>query len=186
MRITRLIGVLLAASLAVSLIGAPAAGESSSRREQASPNPSRLHATHPSQGNAAPLGTLRIPAIGVEEPVRSGVAPKTIDRGVAHWVGTARPGDDGNVVLAGHRTTHTRPFYDLDKLDYGDLIYMTDHRGLEVMYRVTDTFIVRPTAIWITYNQGRPMLTMFACHPKGSNRLRIVVQAEMVGGSPIA
>jgi sortase A len=186
MRITRLVGVLIAASLAVSLIGAPAVGESSSRRDHATPNPSRQRATHPSQSNGALLGTLRIPAIALEEPVTSGVAPQTIDRGVAHWVGTARAGDDGNVVLAGHRTTHTRPFYDLDQLDYGDLVYMTDRRGREVMYRVTDTFIVRPRDVWITYDQGRPMLTMFACHPKGSNRLRIVVQAELVGGHPIA
>jgi sortase A len=132
------------------------------------------------------VGTLRIPSIGLDENVRSGVAPRIINSGVAHWVGTAGAGEPGNVVLAGHRTTHTRPFNDLDLLQPGDLVYMTDARGFEVMYRVSNTFIVDPEDIWITFDQGSPMLTMFACHPKGSKRFRIVVQADLVGRRPLA
>jgi sortase A len=168
------------------LIAAPAAAGVAGSSEKATPSESRQHATHPTQSNGVELGTLRIPSIGLEEDVRSGVAQSVINSGVAHWVGTAGPGESGNVVLAGHRTTYTRPFYDLDRLEEGDLIYMTDGTGREVMYRVSDTFIVTPEDIWITYEQGTPMLTMFACHPKGSKRFRIVVQAELVAQRPIA
>jgi sortase A len=103
-----------------------------------------------------------------------------IDKGVAHWAGTSTVGGSGNVVLAGHRTTKTRPFHNIDKLDNGDLIFMTNGSGLDVMYRVSDTYIVDPNDLWITYDDPKPTLTMFACHPKGSARFRIVVKAEMV------
>jgi LPXTG-site transpeptidase (sortase) family protein len=177
---------LVAAALTVGLVASPAVAGSAEAKAKATPTASRQTATHSSQSNGALVGSLRIPAINLQEPVRSGVAPKIINAGVAHWVGTARPGGTGNVVLAGHRTTHTRPFFDLDKLVPGDLIYMMNGQGFDVIYRVRETFIVTPEDIWITYDQGQPMLTMFACHPKGSKRYRIVVQAELVGNRPIA
>jgi sortase (surface protein transpeptidase) len=55
------------------------------------------------------------------------------------------------------------------------------------MYRVEDTFVVAPEDIWITYDiPGRSLLTMFACHPKGSARQRIVVRAVLLAGGRIA
>jgi sortase A len=186
MRITRFAIGLLAAALAVSVIAAPATAGLAGPGKNATPSSSRKHATHPVQSNGAELGSLRIPSLGLDETIRSGVAQNIINAGVAHWVGTAGPGGSGNVVLAGHRTTYTRPFHDLDRLERGDLVYMTNDRGFEVMYRVSDTFIVTPEDIWITFDQGEPMLTMFACHPKGSKRFRIVVQAVLVGKRPVA
>lgn len=54
------------------------------------------------------------------------------------------------------------------------------------MYGVSDTFIVDPTDLWITYDTGASTLTMFACHPKGSERFRIMVRADLVAGRRIA
>lgn len=154
--------------------------------ENAFPNPARQPSFHRSQSSGVLLGSLRIPAIGVDEAVRGGVAPGVINLGVAHWAGTALPGEEGNVVLAAHRTTYTRPFYDLDRLEIGDLIFMTDGNGFEVMYKVSESLIVEPNELWITYDRDKPTLTMFACHPKGSDRYRIVVTADLVGGRRIA
>ncbi|MDJ0791155.1 MAG: class E sortase [Acidimicrobiia bacterium] len=150
------------------------------------PNPARQPTFHPSQSSGVVMGALRIPAIGVDEVIRSGVAIEIIDQGVAHWAGTASPGHWGNVVLAGHRSTHSRPFWSLGDLEVGDLVFVEDGFGFEVMYRVTDSYIVDPKAIWISYDRDRPELTMFACHPKGSNRYRIVVSADLVAGGRIA
>lgn len=154
--------------------------------ESVEPASSRMSAFHPTQNGGASVGTIRIPEIDVESTIRSGIASQVIDQGVAHWVGTASPGEQGNVVLAGHRTTHSRPFADLHRLDEGDLIFLTDGRGFESIYLVTDVFIVTPGDVWITWEQGRAMLTLFACHPKGSARERIVVQADLVAGRHIA
>lgn len=110
-----------------------------------------------------------------------------IDLGVAHWAGTAGAGDTGNMVLAGHRTTHGAPFRDLDELRRGDLILVTDGSGFPVMYRVDETFVVEPEDMWITYDiPGRSLLTMFACHPMGSSSQRIVVRSSLVAGRMIA
>lgn len=150
------------------------------------PGASRQPSNHRLQSAAWPFGTLRIPAIDLVEPVRVGVDLSVLNQGVGHWAGTSGPGSQGNVVLAGHRTTWTRPFEDLDDLDPGDMVYITDGRGIDIMYRVTETTIVDPKAMWVTWDQQKPTLTMFACHPKGSAAFRIVVVAELVSHIPMA
>lgn len=154
--------------------------------EEVAPNPARQSMFDASQSSGTLMGSIRIPSIGVDEVVRSGVSMDIIDQGVAHWAGTSFAGDPGNVVLAGHRTTHSRPFRDLGELDVGDLIFLKDGHGFDLIYRVSETFVVEPSALWITHESDDPTLTMFACHPKGSARYRIVVHADLVAGRPIA
>ncbi|MEA3502382.1 MAG: class E sortase [Actinomycetota bacterium] len=154
--------------------------------EDATPASARQPASHRSQRSGVIVSRIRVPAIGLDEIIRSGIDLSVIDRGVAHWAGTSSPGEAGNVVLAGHRSTHSRPFWNLDLLEEGDLIYVEDGAGFEVMYTVSDSFVVEPDELWISYDQGRPMVTLFACHPKGSARYRIVVQADLVAGRRVA
>lgn len=125
-------------------------------------------------------GHLSIAAIGLDEEIRDGVDLSVLNRGVAHWAGTADAGQPGNMVLAGHRTTHTAPFLDLDKLEPGDEITVTAIGGVVATYRVVETIIVTPSDIWIVEPTDTPTLTLFACHPKRSSRQRIVVRAELV------
>ncbi|MDH3471379.1 MAG: class E sortase [Acidimicrobiia bacterium] len=132
-----------------------------------------------------PLGAIRIPAIDLDDRILAGVSLSVIDEGVAHWVGTSSPGGAGNMVLAGHRTTHSAPFNRIDELEFGDMMYFSDAMGREVMYKVTETLIVDPDDIWITYETGEAIATLFACHPKGSARHRIVVRASLVGSGLI-
>lgn len=150
------------------------------------PLSSRQRSDDPDQATGRLVGSIRIPEIGVEHAVRSGVALSVIDQGPAHWVGTAVPGEAGNVVIAGHRSTHGAPFRDLDRLQPGHLVYLTDPAGFEVMYRVSETFIVEPEDVWITYGTEDPVLTIFACHPFGSAAQRIVVRADLVAGRLVA
>lgn len=154
--------------------------------EDAAPAAARQPSFHRTQQSGVEVSRIRIPAIGLDETIRSGIALSVIDRGVAQWAGTSAPGGSGNVVLAGHRTTHSRPFWGLDKLDDGDLVYVEDGSGFEVMYKVSDSFVVEPDELWISYDVGKPIVTMFACHPRGSARYRIVVQADLIAGRRIA
>ena len=170
-RLALIVGVLM-------LLAAPVTA--STRPAGLTPGPSRQPTNHPLQSAAWTMGELRIPSIDVTETVRLGVSPLVLDQGVGQWVGTSEPGTEGNVVLAGHRTTWGRPFYDLDELRTGDPVYMTDGNGDEIMYRVKETLIVDPGDMWITFDRDEPTLTMFACHPKGSAAQRIVVIAELV------
>lgn len=176
------------ATLALAVVvAAPAAAGASSTPAETVPSPSRQPSFHRSQTSGAPIARLEIPTIGLDETVRSGIALSVIDRGVAHWSGTALPGEPGNVVLAGHRTTHTAPFNRIDRLAPGDLIVVSRGGGVDVMYRVTETFVVEPGDVWITYDvPGESLITLFACHPKGSAQYRIVVRGELVAGGMIA
>ena len=123
------------------------------------------------------LGTMEIPALMMSSPIYEGITDPTFDRGVGWWPGTARPGELGNVVLGGHRTSAPRPFRYLEKLIPGDEIVFTLDSGTFV-YRVTRTEVVTPDAMWIVDQTPAATATLFACHPPGSTKERIVVFAE--------
>ncbi len=172
------------AALATAIVVAPAsAAEAPSHLE---PGPSRQPTNHATQFAAWDLWNLSIPAIDVSEPIRAGVSLDVLDQGVGYWSGTAQPGGDGNLVLAGHRTTFTRPFEDLDRLVVGDLITVEDGFGHEIRYRVSESMVVEPNDMWITFDRPTPTLTLFACHPKGSAAFRIVVVADLISRHPMA
>jgi sortase A len=127
-------------------------------------------------------GTLALPSIGVEQSLHEGVTLTAIDRGPSHWPGTAMPGEIGNVVVAGHRVTHSRPFHDLDLLRPGDPLVFTLTDGSRWTYELTGTEIVAPDAMHIIEQTPEPTATLFACHPKGSAAQRIVAHFRLVEG----
>ena len=49
--------------------------------------------------------------------------------GPGHWPGTALPGQLGNAVVAGHRTSHNRDFRNIDQLVPGDEIILSTDRA---------------------------------------------------------
>jgi sortase A len=128
------------------------------------------------------VGRITIPAIGLDQPLQSGMSLTAINRGPSHWPGTAMPGQLGNVVVAGHRTTYTRPFGALDRLRPGDQVVYRTAAG-EFTYAVTGTEVVEPSALDIADQTAAYTATLFACHPPGSARFRIVVKMAMVDGS---
>ena len=125
------------------------------------------------------IGRLEIPKLGVAQRLMEGVTLRNIDLGPSHWPGTALPGDAGNMVVAGHRVTHSRPFRNLDRLGTGDQILVTAS-GRRATYQVASSFVVTPDRTDIANPTGSPTLTLFACHPPGSARQRYVVRAELV------
>jgi sortase A len=126
-------------------------------------------------------GTLALPTIGVSQPLQEGVTLTAIDRGPSHWPGTAMPGRLGNVVVAGHRVTHSRPFHDLDRLQPGDPLVFTMNDGRVWTYLHTGTEIVTPDAMHIVDQRPEHSATLFACHPKGSAARRIVAHFRLAG-----
>ena len=132
------------------------------------------------------IGHITVPRLGVDEPLHQGMSLTMINRGPSHWPGTAEPGQVGNMVLAGHRTTYSRPFYDLDLIEPGDEMII-EHEGETHTYLAVETEIVGPDAMWIADQDYEFTATTFACHPKGSARQRIVVFWQLVDedGQPV-
>ncbi len=119
-------------------------------------------------------GLLEIPAIGLSQPFFEGVSLTAINRGPSHWPGTAMPGEVGNVVIAGHRTTYTRPFWDLQAVAPGDELIFTMTDGTRHVYELVRTEVVSPSDIHIVDQTPERTATLFGCHPRGSARQRIV------------
>lgn len=124
------------------------------------------------------LGSIEIPRIGLNKTLYEGITLTTLDRGPGHWPGTALPGYMGNVVIGGHRTTKGKPFRHLDKLIAGDEVIFTTPTG-RFVYRVVRTEIVTPQSMWIVNQTTAYTATLFACHPVGSTKERIVVSLEL-------
>ena len=128
--------------------------------------------------NNPPLGRIAIPKIGLDSELYQGIRLTTLDRGPGHWPGTAMPGQIGNVVVAGHRTSHGAEFRHLDSLAPGDEVVFSTADGT-FTYHVTGTQIVTPDSLWIVDPTDTPTATLFACHPLGSTAKRIVVNLAL-------
>lgn len=130
------------------------------------------------------LGRVVIPALGVDQPLQEGMTLTALDRGPSHWPGTAMPGELGNAVIGGHRTTYSRPFRNVDQLTPGDQVHFVMAEGTHV-YAVTGVEVVTPDAVHIASQTPDYRATLFACHPPGSARFRIVVHLQMVDAAGV-
>ncbi|HVL84274.1 MAG TPA: class E sortase [Pseudonocardia sp.] len=150
-------------------------------------DPEVLAAIPTAPGEYTPLGRIRIDAVGLDAEYAAGVHPPVLERGPGHWPGTAIPGEQGNAVVSGHRTTYSRPFHDLDLLEERDAITVQTDGRPPVTFRVTETAVVTEAeyAEFVLQAPADPtvrQLTLFACEPKGDRTHRIVVRALVTEG----
>lgn len=121
-----------------------------------------------------------------DEPyvVVSGVSLADLTKGPGHYPQTAGPGEDGNFAVAGHRTTYGAPFFNLQELRDGDEIHVMDTAGDEYVYRFVEQRIVAPTNLSVIaphpLGEDRSTITLTTCHPRFSNRQRMIVFGELV------
>jgi sortase A len=146
-----------------------------------------------------PIGTgvavIRVPRFGRDwaKVVVEGVRVSDLRKGPGHYPGTALPGQVGNFVISGHRTTYGAPFNRVDELRNGDAIVI-ETRDTWYTYRVATTEIVRPSAIEVTYpvphrlgeKPKAAMITLTSCNPKYSARTRIIVYGALQDTRPKA
>ena len=136
-----------------------------------------------SQSSGEVIGRIQISAIDVDSEIREGVAQSVIDQGVAHWAGSAMPGQLGNMILAGHRVTYKAPFKRLNELKPGDEIFIIGADGVRILYTVTNSnIVIKSNDRWILteHDESGSRLTIFTCHPKGYKVQRLVIFAAHV------
>ncbi len=116
--------------------------------------------------------------------VVEGVDLPTLRRGPGHYPESDRPGGEGNLAIAGHRTTYGAPFWSLDELQPGDTIHVMDRQGREWVYAYVEQRIVAPTAMWVVgedpLDSGAPMITLTTCHPRYSDAQRLIAWGELL------
>jgi len=128
------------------------------------------------------IGRILIPALGLDAPLveMANVDDmENLNKGPAHIAKTALPGARGNCVIAGHRTTHSRPFLHLDQMRGGDVIQLIDLTGHLDTYTVTGITVVDPRDVSVMDPTPNPTVTLIACHPAFTARQRLVVKASM-------
>ena len=107
------------------------------------------------------------------------------DNAGIHLEGTGHPWEEeANVYIAGHRlgypnTESFLAFWDLDALENGDKVFLTDANGKKYTYEVFKEFEVAPTDLYVTEPiEGKNVVTLQTCTlPDYANRL--IVQAEL-------
>lgn len=142
------------------------------------PNPVRIPDDSYAPEPVVEIGTMEIPAIGLVHRIFDGVTLHNIDLGPSHWTGSAMPGQMGNAVFAGHRTSNDQPFRRIDALVPGDKVVFRIG-GATTTYRVTGHMVVSPSDTWIADQTTAYTATLYACHPLGSTAERYVVQLEL-------
>jgi sortase A len=156
-----------------------------------------------SPGAAAPVrlalgkgvAIIWIPRVGMVDKkakiVVEGVGHDDLKKGPGHYPGTALPGEVGNVVISGHRTTYGAPFNRLDEVRVGDPVVL-ESRDTWFTYRVARQQIVKPSAVEVIFpvpgDRGatptKKLLTLTTCNPKYSAKTRLVVTAELLSATP--
>jgi sortase A len=131
------------------------------------------------QHSGTPLAVLRIPKLQLEVPVFDGTDDLTLNRGVGRIRGMARPGEKGNVGIAGHRDGFFRGLKDVS---VGDSIDMDLPDGT-TRYVVDRIQIVGPDNVHALRDRHVPSLTLVTCYPFyfiGDAPQRYVVQASVI------
>jgi sortase A len=126
---------------------------------------------------------IRIPSIQVNDVVVQGTGTEALKSGPGHYQKTADPWDDrGRVGIAGHRTTYGAPFWSLDRVREGDDVFLrTEFGGFR--YEVTGFRTILPTQVEVLAPTRKPTLVLTTCTPRFSAAQRLVVFADLVGGS---
>ncbi|MFA5009752.1 MAG: class D sortase [Patescibacteria group bacterium] len=142
--------------------------------------------------------TIVIPKINVDAPLlylettNNTDIIEAIQNGVGHYQGTALPGQNGNVFLTGHSSyywwsggKYNQVFALLNKLEAGDLIYLY-YQGNKYIYRVSQSFVVKPEQVEVLQATTEPILTLMTCTPVGTNLKRLIVRADLISQPPVS
>jgi sortase A len=101
------------------------------------------------------------------------------------------PGQIGNFVVSGHRTTYLAPFNKLGELRGGDKI-MIDTRAKQYVYKVTSTKVVQPSDVSVAApvperpraNPTKRLITLTTCNPKYSAAQRLIIFGQLISTTP--
>jgi sortase A len=131
----------------------------------------------PTAATGGLIGRIEIPRLGLSVMVAEGVGHRTLRHAAGHILGTALPGQPGNVGISAHRDTFFRP---LRKIRRDDIITFTTVLG-DYRYRVMSTRVVNEHDVAVLDPSGNEILTLVTCYPfyfVGPAPYRFIVRAE--------
>ena len=126
-----------------------------------------------------PIAKLRIPENNLQFYVLNGSHGSSLAFSPGHISESAYPGEQGTIIISGHRDTH---FYFLKDIQHGDSLELVTPLGQTHRYTVTHVEIrdIRETTLEIRYEQNE--LKLVTCYPFDAivpgGPFRMVVTAE--------
>jgi sortase A len=154
-------------------------------RELVSPDLQQAYRAR-SLGTGDALTRIKIPSLNVDVVVVEGTTSSALRAGAGHYPQTPLPCEQGNVGIAGHRTTYGKPFANLDQLKPGAEIILETPVGTCTYKVELDPFVVSPLETSVVAPTLAPSLTLTTCHPKGSAAKRLVIRALLQGPAAAA
>jgi sortase A len=136
------------------------------------------------------IGRIRIERIGLDVVVVEGTDTESLRKGPGHYAladdvaskvegdGSAFPGQDKTVGIAGHRTTYLAPFRRINEIEDDDEVVL-EMPYATFTYEVRKHEIVDPGEVEIVRNVGYDRLVLTACHPLYSAAQRWAVFAKL-------
>ncbi|ATY96837.1 MULTISPECIES: class E sortase [Streptomyces] len=166
-----------------------------SRWAQQRPAAPSATASPPPYEDGKPFATMYVPRFGAgwEWPVLENTEARTLQKGLGHYSGTARPGETGNFAVAGHRRTYGDPFKDFPRLRPGDAVFVNDgttwftYRVAREPYRTvpTDTAVVDPVPRRSGFEGPGRYLTLTTCEPEWGSSHRLIAWAHLDATRPV-
>ncbi len=131
----------------------------------------------PTPGPGQPT-RIQIPAINVDAQIVIGDSWDQLKKGVGQHIGSANPGERGNLVLSAHNDVFGEIFRHLDQLQPGDevIVYSGSQR---YRYTVSEHRLVAPTQVDVMAPTNEPTVTLVSCYPYLIDNQRIVVFAQL-------
>lgn len=131
----------------------------------------------PTPGPGQPT-RIQIPALNIDAAVVPGDDWEQLKKGVGHHLGSANPGERGNLVLSAHNDVFGEIFRHLDQLKSGDevIVYSGNQR---YRYIVGGQRIIQPTQVEVMLPTSDPTITLISCYPYLIDTQRIVVFAQL-------
>lgn len=157
----------------------PAPQEMVGAEQNAPPTSTPVEPTGTPEERSWPFTRLVIPKLGLDAVVVEGVDEASLRRGPGHFPGTAMPGEQGNVGIAGHRNAWGRWFKNLHKLEPGDNLSLVTETAT-YRYRVTGKWITHAYDWSVVEPTPSPSLTLITCELPVQKKQRLVVRAVLV------
>jgi len=131
----------------------------------------------PTPGPRSPTRIV-VPSINVDWPVVEGDTWEQLKQGVGHRVGTANPGERGNLVLSGHDDVYGEAFRDLEKLAVGSDVFV--HAGnTSFRYVIKARRVVAPNDLSVLAPSKDPIVTLITCTPYRIDTHRLILIGEL-------
>jgi sortase A len=127
-----------------------------------------------------PVGVVEIPRLGSEQVIVQGIGSDQTKIGPGHDPSSPAPGQAGNSVLIGRRTTYGAPFRHLDALRAGDSIIVTTRQG-QFLYSVVSSHSAPLGDLRAVAASPSALITLITSDPAYHPDHELVVVAKMHG-----